>query len=82
MGLTTVLEQIRNEIALTRAQFNQTLGEMESRLRELESRMDKYDLPVDTAKSSVSKGKAMARPVPVPERPEIMKSANVGIDPR
>lgn len=86
MGFSTVIATINNAIDLLRSQTNVKFGELETRctaleqhIHDLQVRLDKLDRPPDNpdrVKTSSSKR------LIIPDRPEIMKVAGVGVDPR
>lgn len=89
MGTTKIINGIRREIALVSAQYRERLAEMQTRVEELEARLDRYDKPPDPPAPAASKRKKQRpeptkekRPVPIPDRPEVMQAAEVGQDPR
>lgn len=79
-GATKIITNMRREFQLARSADRERMLTLENRIDELEKRLDKYDKPVNPkAKPKATQGK---RPVPVPDRPEVMVAAGVGKDPR
>lgn len=90
-GITKLLVAVREDIALLRQHTRKRFGEVQSELDALRLRLDKVDIPKQTqtgaaARRAVQKtsesDKGPKRPVPVPDRPEVMQDAGVGTDPR
>jgi hypothetical protein len=80
-GNRGLFETLRREWANWRSKANVRFDAMERQLEEYGSRLDRYDKPVHT-RAQPNKGKAAAKPIPIPSRPAVMEASGVGEDPR
>ena len=77
MGISKIIEGIRNEIRLNKAQTQLRLDEMQKIVERVDETMRGWETPVDSGRS-----KTRRRPTPVPDRPPVMVAAGIGEDPR
>jgi hypothetical protein len=83
MGTTSLIERLKSEWKQYRSNSNLRFEAMQDQLEEFGSRLDKYDKPAQTQKKTTAKkDRVNAKPVPVPERPEVMEASGAGVDPR
>ena len=90
-GIGTIIGNLRREFvqssAATSKRFEELLGRFDQqseRIDALEKRLSEIDTAAAPPKPGKSGGKVRSNPdvVPIPERPESMKQAGVGADPR
>ena len=86
MSSSKIITSLRNEIALRESNTRDRIEDLQSQVEALAKRLEKYDTP---PKGTKPRKKDFARlerdarpPIPVPERPAVMKAADVGEDPR
>jgi hypothetical protein len=84
MGTMSILERLKAEWNLYRSKSNLRFEAMQDQIAEFGRRLDKYDKPAHShTKSDGKKGKRVnAKPVPILDRPEVMKASGVGQDPK
>jgi len=77
-GISTIIAGIKGSVAQLRSDTNVKTGDLQKQVDELRVRLDKYDKPAASSfrKAPASKKKsAKKRPVPVPEKPDVLKAA-------
>ena len=84
-GMSTILGGIRRSIEKLRSDMNVKIGDLQKQIDgqqaeidELRARLDSYDKPAASSKSRKAPAKKSAskkRPVPVPEKPDVLKAA-------
>ena len=78
-GISTHLREIEVDIEIFKSWVRARMDAMEKEIVEFGERLDKYDKPASDSPGTKTREKR--RPVPVPERPDVMDAAGVGKDP-
>lgn len=82
------LQFVRQQMELLKSQTAERLDAMQRQLDEMQARLDKWETPAQDPRGKGRDGRTRKdgtgrrRPTPIPDRPAVMKAADVGVDPR
>lgn len=78
-GSSKTIFLLKQSIDQLRSEMNVKLGAMQTQLDALEERLDRYDKPAapspGTQPPARKKSASKKRPVPIPEKPDVLKAA-------
>ena len=80
-GVQTVIGRLRSEWSQWKSSQSVRFDAMQRQIEDFGDRLDKYDKPVQTPRKDKPR-RGPAKPIPVPDRPDVMEAAGVGEDPR